>query len=86
MAGSKLLRLRWPHVLDVVSLFCLHPAGLFVISGCGGASNGPGGLVAWASGGRLYRFFEVELHTQVRPARLPLLHSSLSDSLAAMST
>jgi len=26
---------------------------------------GPGGLAAWATGGRLYRFFEVELHTQV---------------------
>jgi hypothetical protein len=40
-------------------------AGAFTIAGCGGVACGPGGLLAWATGGRLYRFFEVELHTQV---------------------
>jgi hypothetical protein len=41
------------------------PVGAFTITGCGGVACGPGGLVAWATGSRLYRFFEVELHTQV---------------------
>lgn len=44
---------------------CCCLAGTFSITGFGGCANGPAGLVAWASGGRLYRFFEVELHTQV---------------------
>jgi hypothetical protein len=55
------------HTMRLRSELPVHVciAGSFSITGFGGAANGPGGLVAWASGGRLYRFFEVELHAQV---------------------
>jgi hypothetical protein len=40
-------------------------AGSFTVQGLAAVVVGPGGLATWDKAGRLMRYFEVELNTQV---------------------
>lgn len=51
------------HLVDVKNKLVV---GAFPLQGLSAVVVGPGGLAAWCLGGRLYRYFEVELATQVR--------------------
>jgi hypothetical protein len=51
------------HLLDVRNKLL---AGSFSVQGLAAVVVGPGGLATWDKSGRLMRYFEVELSTQVR--------------------
>lgn len=57
------------HILDVKNKLV---AGTFNIQGLAAVVVGPAGLATWSSGGRLCRYYEVELNAQVGVA-LPVL-------------